>query len=122
MNSILKYTIVPADTFEFDMPLDAKILSVQVQPPSMQPQLWACGRADNPLRETRVFRLLATGQTFKEALFTVYEEARRAAVEHGVALLYVGTFQITNEARPMVFHLFEQLNGRDPSIKVAKRS
>lgn len=108
MNSILKYNVPAADTFEVDMPEGAQILSVQTQ--LGQPYIWACGRANNPMREMRTFRLIATGQTFPE------EVTQARTVAEGVALLHIGTFQITNEERPMVFHLFELLR----SIKIAK--
>ena len=90
MYVIYKYPIPPVTKFYINIPLDAKVLSVQAQIQSDRPQVWVLLNPDLPKQE-RHFICLATGQETENINnFTKF----------------IGTFQLTNG---LVFHLFELL-------------
>lgn len=70
------------DTFELDLPLNARVLTFQVQ--GWTPTIWVACEAAHPTK-TRTFAILATGQSTDE-----YEQ-------------YIGTIQLNG----LVWHLFE---------------
>ena len=89
MRVVHKYPFPIEDHFRLELPLGAKVLSVQVQ--RGQPCLWALVTPSTPLGE-RFFRLAGTGHE-------ITQEPSR--------LKHVGTFQLHDGA--IVFHLFEVL-------------
>mgnify|MGYP000965629744 CR=1 FL=1 len=89
MFKVYKYEIKSGEYQDLLMPKGAKILTVQVQGRSVC--IWALVNPDNEL-ESRRFLIAGTGH----------------AIEGSVDnLLYIGTFQITWEIFPLVFHVFE---------------
>jgi len=85
---IFKYPIEASDYFSLDLPKGAKILTVQVQ--HEMPFIWALVNP-NVSKEMRHFKVAGTGHNIDE---------------HPDALIYIGTFQLSNGA--LVFHLFER--------------
>ena len=69
--------------YGIEMPLDAKILTIQTQ--DGEPTIWALVNPNNEL-EIRNFRIVGTGNPFDDTNYT-----------------YIGTFQ----DGPFVWHLFE---------------
>lgn len=88
MRRVYKYPVLLSDRFHLDLPVGAKILSVNIQ--HGNPQMWALVDPDCPL-ERRFFRLAGTGHPIEDTV-----------VEH------VGTFRIANG--DLVFHLFEEVS------------
>lgn len=62
--SVYKYTLEIADRQELDLPVGAKILSVQTQ--HGQPRLWALVDTKEERLETRVLRMAGTGHPIIE--------------------------------------------------------
>ena len=87
MLTICKYTVPVVDYFFLDLPLGAKILSVQEQ--YDRPQIWALVDPQNP-KETRNFRLVGAGHPIKE---------------EKEILNFIGAFQL--EKGTFVSHVFE---------------
>lgn len=85
-----KYQLGPQTTNHIVMPMGTKILTVQSQGDS--PCLWTLVNTDNK-RETRNFRIYATGQDIDWPL------------EH---LQYIGTFQLYGGS--LVWHVFEEID------------
>jgi hypothetical protein len=81
---VWKYTLEAADRQEIEMPIGARILSVQLQG-GLGPQMWALVDPSAE-RERRAFLLFGTGHT-------------------GVHGQYIGTFQWHNGVT--VWHVFE---------------
>ena len=86
MNAVWKYTLNTEDNLEIDLPVGSKILSVQEQ--FGEPQMWVLVNPDNPVYETRKFRLAGTGHPIKES-----------------DISFIGTFQLYGGS--FVGHLFE---------------
>lgn len=84
MNAVWKYTLQGPVTM-LEMPLGAKVLSLQVQ--DNQPQIWALVDPAQ-FKVKRTFLAVPTGGEFESA-----------------GMKYVGTFQINNGS--LVFHIFE---------------
>ena len=82
--SIFKYQVQITDYFAIDMPLGAKILTVQTQ--NGHPFIWALVNPEKPDEERRYFRVYGTGRPFYGGK-------------------YIGTFQTP----PFVWHLFEEV-------------
>jgi hypothetical protein len=91
MPSIWKYQLEITDNPSIVMPVDAKILTVQVQ--DKLPCLWVMIPDNHEETETRHFRLAGTGHLINEA---------------SDKLSYIGTFQLQNDT--LVFHVFEVIN------------
>jgi len=88
---ICKYEIEIKGETSLNLPVGAKILTVQIQ--HNIPVLWAIVDLDEVKKETRVFVLFGTG----------YE------INHDIDLLnYIGTYQLYKGA--FVGHLFELTN------------
>lgn len=85
--AIWKFPIAVADEQEIEMPMDARILCVQVQHET--PCIWAVCLATNP-SEKRRFRTFGTGHPAEWATF---------------GDPYIGTYQLRGGA--LVFHVFE---------------
>ena len=85
MKTVYKYPVPVADAVRLNMPVGAKILTVQSQ--NDTPTLWALVDPDAPL-ESRVFRVIGTGHP----------------VEDG-DLTYIGTAQQFGGS--LVWHIFE---------------
>ena len=88
MKTIYEYPIPIGDNFLIEMPIGAKILTVQTQ--NDVPQLWASVDTEQ-FFETRYFSLFGTGHRISDDF-------------NGV---YIGTFQI--DGGQFVFHLFERV-------------
>ena len=87
--TIYKYSVIPTDYFRLQLPVDAQILTVQMQ--GNEAFVWTLLNPDEPVVE-RTFRLAGTGHPI---------------VESPNALSYVGTFQMGGGR--LVWHLFEVL-------------
>lgn len=87
MMKVYKYPIEPTDYFDLELPVDAKVLTVDFQ--YNQPCVWALLDTDKP-GVLRHFRLAGTGHPITEKC----EE-----------LEYINTFQMMGGH--LVFHLFE---------------
>ena len=83
---VFRYHVPVDDNLTIDLPVGARILTVQEQ--CGYPYIWALVNPDAPI-ERRTFRLAGTCNTIEC---------------HG-ELLYVGTFQLRGGA--LVFHMFE---------------
>lgn len=83
--TVYKYAILAFDVFGLELPIGAKILTVQTQ--NDLPHIWALVDPSAE-KEIRTFRLAGTGHTIKET-----------------NLDYIGTVQI--RGGELVFHLFE---------------
>ena len=91
IETIYKYSIPVESAFVLNLPIGAKLLSVQTQ--RGEPCLWAQvslaqPNRDHTLTEQRSFRLYGTGHLLADRPGT-----------------FIGTFQL--EDRGLVFHLFE---------------
>ena len=84
---VYKYSIPINDYFNLDLPIGARILSVQTQ--GKQPQMWVLVNPEEPT-EKRLFRLIGTGH---------YSE------ELPDELTFIDTFQLYGGA--LIFHVFE---------------
>lgn len=89
MQVIYKYEVIIKDIFTLDIPLGARVLSLQVQ--RGKPYMWIQVNSDVLVVETRVFWVLGTGHPFPDE----------------VSLYFLGTFQI--HSGNSVFHVFEQI-------------
>ena len=89
-HTVWKYEIPEADTFQLELPFDAKILSVNVQ--GGNPCIWAEVNPGDALVQ-RSFRTCGTGHDIPA------DEKRE----------FIGTFLLHQGA--LVFHLFEVLEG-----------
>lgn len=87
MKRVFKYPIPVEDEFRLELPVEAQILTVQVQ--GNRPYLWALVDPAAPHDEIR-FRLAGTGHPIEEDI-----------LGHG----YIGTFQLNGGA--LVFHVFQ---------------
>ena len=87
---VWKYQLNPGVT-RLQMPMDAKVLHVEVQ--HGQPQLWALVQPTNEIRD-RDFFVVGTGHPFQEYLQPSH----------------VGTFML--EGGALVFHVFESMDAR----------
>jgi hypothetical protein len=87
MLTIYKYTILPNDKFEIEMPEGAKILTVQIQ--YDRPRLWALVDPSAKL-EKLTFLVRGTGHYIHEKMEN---------------LKYINTFQFREGV--LVFHLFQ---------------
>ena len=85
MKYVYKYDVSIEDHFELELPLDARILSVQMQRGTLK--LWALVDPTMPL-ETRKFRTAGTGHPIDEVMG-----------EH------ISTFQV--DGGNFIFHVFE---------------
>lgn len=96
MKTIHKYAVKKEDEFIVNMPVGAKILTVQMQ--FGQPQMWAVidDDEDIPL-EPRHFRLAGTGHPL-----WIHDSPINGQHE------YIGTIQMREGT--LVFHLFEWIN------------
>lgn len=83
-NAIWKFSVPIQDRFAIDMPVNARVLSVQVQ--HGQPQMWVLGDPYAP-KESRSFIMYGTGHDMPN--------------DPGE---FVGTFQV--HGGNLVFHLF----------------
>jgi hypothetical protein len=89
MKTVWKYPVTIGDEFTLEMPLAAKVLTVQVQHGA--PYLWALvDPANVDAMRTRRFRLAGTGHP----------------IEDTDGLKYVGTFQMFGGS--LVWHVFEE--------------
>lgn len=86
MNVVWKYTLIVDDNLNVELPLGAKVLSVQEQ--FGEPQMWVLVNQEQSTYETRKFRLAGTGHPIKENNIS-----------------FIGTFQLYNGG--FVGHLFE---------------
>ena len=91
MKTIWKFELQSEDKQNFEMPLDAEILSVQVQ--NEKPCLWALVDTEEEM-ETRYFEIFGTGH--------------RVGVDMGVDRKFIGTYQLLNGS--FVGHVFERIN------------
>jgi len=88
MKTIWKFPVSMTDSIGIEMPVGARVLTVQVQ--HGQPYIWV--EVDpEAQKEHRSFRLFGTGHP----------------IEEGFVLDYVGTFQMHDGG--LVFHLYEEL-------------
>ena len=85
MMKIWKYSII-APTCDFEMPINAQILCVQVQRDI--PQIWALVNSDNP-KTIRKIRVYGTGHDIPD--------------NPGI---YIGTFQVNGGT--YIYHVFEE--------------
>ena len=96
MKTIWKYQIQTTDYQDIEMPIEAQILTVQVQ--NGEPCLWALIDPDQK-RGIRQIRIIGTGHIIDNSI----DE-------------YLGTYQLRDGA--LVFHVFDQgykkLTGRMP--------
>lgn len=94
MKTIHKYPINYTGHFELNLPKDAKILCAQTQ--LNNPCLWVMidlDHLESITLETRAFYVAGTGWVFDERLLKDY--------------IYIETFQIIENSKSYVFHLFE---------------
>ena len=89
--TIYKYVLNVDDKQQVSIPLDAEILSVQMQGESLC--MWALIDTENE-PENRTFEIFGTGHSIHW--------------EMGVERKFISTFQIPS--RGLVFHIFERLN------------
>ena len=94
MITIYKYEIPITDRFTLELPIGAKILTVQTRRGNTKGSIWAIVESKVE-KETRTFRLFGTGHTF----------------DMGENYKYINTFQTHGGC--LVWHLFEELNKRD---------
>lgn len=85
MKKVFKYPVEIDGKFSLLLPMEAKILAVQIQ--HDKPCLWALVDPNAPV-ETRSFRLAGTGHPIDEE-----------------SLEYIGTFQMASGS--LIWHLFE---------------
>lgn len=85
MKKVFKYPVEVSDKFSLLLPMEARILAVQMQ--RDKPCLWALVDPNAPV-ETRNFRVAGTGNPIEEE-----------------NLEYIGTFQMAGGN--LVWHLFE---------------
>lgn len=85
MRTIFKYQFCIDDTIRVVMPMQSKVLSIQVQ--RGEPTMWALVETDLP-KVTREFRVRGTGHEIGDDCGP-----------------FIGTFQLHDGA--LVFHLFE---------------
>lgn len=90
MKRIFKYQLQIADRQEVHMPVDAKILCVQIQVGT--PCLWALVD-DNLPQEMEVRKIVTFGTGYK--------------IQNSMELLYIGTYQYMNGT--LIYHVFEQM-------------
>jgi hypothetical protein len=111
---IFKYPIPIEESFDLELPLWARVLTVQTQSVTVldslivaKPFIWALASDDAPPGSPRHFRLVATGESF--------ESPAESGPDHWI---YIGTFQIQipeprnikmGDSPSLVFHLFEVL-------------
>ena len=89
MKTVYKYEVQLADNFEIIMPVEAELLTVQLQ--RGIPQLWALVPTDGHLKTAkRAFRLAGTGHQIDDT---------------DLLHKYIGSFQMQQEN--LIFHLFE---------------
>ena len=88
MLRVCNYTISVGDYFSLDLPVGAKILTVQVQ--RDEPQIWALVDPGQRSKVRHNFRGVRTGHDIKE---------------DSDSLIYIGTFQLTGGN--FISHLFE---------------
>jgi hypothetical protein len=91
--AVWKYEFPMVDEFTMELPEDAQILTVQVQPAAGGVRLWALVNAEHPMRP-RHFRLAGTGHPIESEMHE---------------LRFIGSFQLDDGA--LVFHLFEVVSG-----------
>jgi hypothetical protein len=91
MKKIYKYSLEVEDIQRILLPIDAKILTVQVQ--NEKPCLWALVDPENNT-EARIIEIFGTGN-----LVSDYADI---SIEH----IYIATFQLYEGK--LVFHVFEQ--------------
>lgn len=84
---IWKWTLAVTDLQVIEMPMNAKLLSVQIQ--GELPQLWALVKEDQTLRQARRIAIYGTGNPIPD--------------DPGE---YISTFQMHGGA--LVFHAFER--------------
>ncbi len=90
MKTIYKYPIeIITDTFTIAIPIDAEILTIQMQYET--PCIWAIVETESQ-PENRYFEIIGTGNPFPE---------------ESIERKYIGTFQLYGGG--LVFHLFERL-------------
>ena len=88
MLTVWKYKVSNDDCFEIELPINSKLLSVQVQ--FHEVYLWCLVNPKEKAIQKRKFRLAGTGHLINEN-----------------NLEFIGTFQLLNGG--LVFHLFEIL-------------
>lgn len=87
MTTIWKFTLEITDSQRVEMPVKARVLTVQLQ--GGQPRLWAIVNLDEaPLTEMRTFEIHGTGNPISDGART-----------------YIATLQ----QPPFVWHVFERL-------------
>lgn len=91
MKTIHKYEIRVSDMQKIELPVNAEILTVQVQ--KSNPYIWAIIDDNSPMVE-RVFEIFGTGILIDDEI-EIYRK-------------YIGTFQL--ESGSLVLHLFERLD------------
>jgi len=88
MKTIYKYELPVSDHFVLEMPLGARVLTVQIH--RERPYIWVLADANQTVTESRHFCCIGTGHP----------------IEENGALNYIGTFKILVDT--LVFHLFEE--------------
>ena len=89
MKTIWKFEIPLSLSFTIKMPIDAKILCIDVDQKNGCPCIWALVDSENK-EEERFFELFGTGNKINEDI---------------VDMNYIGTYQNT----PFVWHIFERV-------------
>lgn len=87
MKTIWKYDLKTTDTQNIEMPVDAKILCVQMQ--YGEPKLWCIVNPQNQ-KAFRQIRIIGTGHEFEDD-FTAK---------------YISTYQLCNGG--LIFHVFDE--------------
>jgi len=95
MKVIYKYEI-KAGSNEFELPSDAKPLTVQMQ--DNKPYMWVLLDPESP-KVKRYFFTIGTGHIIDNIMLKEYDRNINSLGD------YIGTFQLTDFA--LVFHLFE---------------
>jgi len=86
MKRVFKYQVPLQDKFTIDLPKGSQVLSVGVQ--SKTAFIWTLIDDEEPIIESRKFRLSGTGHPITDKCF-----------------IFIGTFQLDGGA--LIFHLFE---------------
>lgn len=94
METIYKYKIPKNFSFELELPIFAKILSVQMQ--GQDAFIWAMINTNN-ITEKRLFTIITTG----------------CEIDERYKLNYISTFQVVEFHKTFVFHLFEIMGKND---------
>ena len=89
MKTIYKYPLETTDNQTVEMPLDSKILCIQVQ--GDKPCLWAMVNTEAERKEKRFIEIFGTGNEMH--------------YDMGVSRNYIGTYQLNNGS--FVGHVFE---------------